>query len=219
MTTKFIHEYKYKEFSDACELGYIDTVQVIWHFFQKHCDPIIINRYLEFGFISACLNGHLNIVQYLVELNTEIHSHNEEGFRMACWKGHLDIVQYLTQLYKTTKYNMIDIHAENEEGFRSACMHGHIYVVQYLAQLHKHTKYNIIDIHKKHKQSFKLACEHDHIDIVRYLLQLQISKSYRCNNINETLDVIPMLDNIKKLLPKYINNIGYFDKSTTKFIL
>ena len=40
------------------------------------------------GFMLACENGHLNIVEFLVENNC--HEYGFNGFLIACKKGHLN---------------------------------------------------------------------------------------------------------------------------------
>ena len=39
----------------------------------------------EYGFRRACENGHLNVVQYLLEnnYNIDVHANNETGFILA----------------------------------------------------------------------------------------------------------------------------------------
>ena len=51
-------------------------------------------------FISACANGHLEVVKYLLtgtdlKEHANIHANNDEGFIWACSRGHLEIVKYL----------------------------------------------------------------------------------------------------------------------------
>jgi ankyrin repeat protein len=43
----------------------------------------------------AALNGHLEIVKYLVEHGADIHIWEDEALRVASFNGHLEVVKYL----------------------------------------------------------------------------------------------------------------------------
>ncbi len=51
-------------------------------------------------FISACRNGNLEIIKYLLtspdlKEHADIHAENDLGFRNACRDGHLEVVKWL----------------------------------------------------------------------------------------------------------------------------
>jgi ankyrin repeat protein len=121
-------------------------------------NKINIHSNNEQGFISACMNGHIHIVEYLINLYkndiiyTKININNGLGFQLACAYGHLNIVKYLVNLYKnnqTSDNKMININ--NNRGFICACKTEHQHIITYLMKLYKtHKQYNkiIIDYNK-----------------------------------------------------------------------
>ena len=80
-------------------------------------------------FQIACLNGHLNIVEFLWNLNQniDVHANNEYAFVWACENGHLNVVEFLWNLNQN-----IHIHSNNEYAFRWACAKGHLNIIEFL---------------------------------------------------------------------------------------
>ena len=98
-------------------------------------------------FYEACENGHLNVVQYLLEhnYNINVRANNEEGFRRACGFGNLNIVQYLL-----TKTNITN------EMLKIMCKYK--YKFEHLDEIKSHVnkeKYSIVTYDNK-LQSFKI---------------------------------------------------------------
>ena len=87
------------KFNEACISG---NLTVIADLLNNH--NIDVHACNECGFRLACSNGHLNVVQYLLEnnFNINVHAGNKEGFRHACKNGHSLIVQYLLTKMKMT---------------------------------------------------------------------------------------------------------------------
>ena len=48
----------------------------------------------------ASQNGHLEVVQYLVEQGADIHAYDDYALRMASWHGHLEVVKYLQLVHE-----------------------------------------------------------------------------------------------------------------------
>ena len=46
----------------------------------------------------ASLNGHLEVVKYLVSLGGNIRAQNNQAFRRATRNGHVEVVKYLVSL-------------------------------------------------------------------------------------------------------------------------
>ena len=116
-----------------------------------------------------------------------IHVNHEEGFRWACCNGHLSIVEYLINLYKNdNKYAIINIHIDNEHGFRWACYNGRLPIVKYLINLYKiNPDYDIINIHANNEYGFQWACKNGHKYIIKYLLSIgtHVLRIYNVKNI------------------------------------
>jgi ankyrin repeat protein len=134
--------------------------------------------------IRGNLNGIIDLIN---KNNINIHTHNEYGFRSACENGHKHVVEYLINLYKIRPsrypiYAKINIHANNEEGFRWACMNRHKHTIKYLINLHKiNPIYDKINIHVDNEYGFKKACIHKHKYIIKYLLSCgSYSNNYKC---------------------------------------
>ena len=77
------------------------------------------NNFIDFC-IEGNLNG---MIEHMNTNKINIHANDEEGFRLACRNGHLHIVEYLINLHKIRQsrdpyYSKINIHANNEEGFK-----------------------------------------------------------------------------------------------------
>ena len=120
------------------------------------------------GYINACGEGHLPIVQYLVSRGIDIHNSDDWGFRYACQRGHLEIVKFLvSQGINEDDTNIADISSEYSEGLISACGNGHLPVVQWLTT-HKTYTFND-EVNDVIYNAFIDACRNGHLSIVQYL--------------------------------------------------
>ena len=89
-----------------------------------------------------------NLKYNMIDIHT---NGEERGFINACLNGHLHIVEYLLYLHEENQdYSMININAQNELGFKLACMKGHINIVKCLINLHEHNKIDIHSSVKKY---------------------------------------------------------------------
>jgi ankyrin repeat protein len=155
-------------FLEACKTGDITTLKSLD--FSK----INIHAGDEWAFRLTCINGHLNIVKFLISLEPEygridIHARDENAFRWSCYNGHLSIVQFLLTLQP--EYGRINIHTCDEFAFRSACQYGRLDIVKYLVSLQP--EYGRINIHAENERAFQLACVYGHPQIVKLLLSLE----------------------------------------------
>jgi len=92
---------KQTKYEKACSNGNINIV-------KKLLPQVDIAHDTYIGFISACINGHFDIVKYHVDNipKLNIHINKDEPFVQACWNNHLSIAKYLYNLDEK-KHNII----------------------------------------------------------------------------------------------------------------
>ena len=180
-----IFEHKHYAFADKivekCNIDIDSILTIASNKNNKEVGKMLFDKYnidLQSKFITACKNGDLNMVKYLLEnnFNIDVHAKDESGFRAACENGDLNMVKYLLE----NNFN-IDVHAEYEEGFKSACSSGHLNVVQYLLENNFNIDVNAVNNFVfKSKIRFRFttntcgftrACANGHLNIVQYLLK------------------------------------------------
>ena len=84
---------------------------------------------LNLALREAATNGHLQVVNYLIEeKKVNIHYLDDVALRWASKSGHLDVIKYLVS-------KEANIHAKNDEALRFAKQEGHLGVVKYLESL------------------------------------------------------------------------------------
>lgn len=81
-----------------------------------------------FPISRAAQLGHLELVQYLVELGADPQSDDNLPIKQACESGHLQVVKFLVE-------KGADIRAENDEALKRAAQNGRLHVVKYLVSL------------------------------------------------------------------------------------
>jgi hypothetical protein len=83
-------------------------------------------------FRAACIDGHLHIVRWLLQVKPDINisDRNEQAFRLACDFGHLQLAKWLLQVKPD-----INISDGNEEAFRSASFENRVKIAQWLHQI------------------------------------------------------------------------------------
>ena len=86
----------------------------------------------DYALISACQNGHLDIVKYLLKQGADIHVRNDLALRQASRKGHLKVVKYLVE-------QGANIYAEDAAALHKATQNGHSDVVEYLTDVLNHS--------------------------------------------------------------------------------
>ena len=149
--------YKYKSHSIILgkrrDLNELST----WEWMIK--ERIDVHTNDEWALKWAVINGHLEVVKYLVENGANIHADNELALKWAANNGHLEVVKYLVE-------NGADIHVDNEWALRWAANNGHLDVVKYLVE-------NGADIHVDIDYALRWAVINGNLDIVRYLKSIK----------------------------------------------
>ncbi len=129
-----------------------------------------IHAYNEEALRDAVMNGHLEMVRYLVSKGADIHAEDNEALGWAAEYGHLEVVSYLVSQGG-------DIHAYDDQALRWAAENGHLEVVQYLVSQGG-------DIHADNDDALRWAAGNGHLEVVSYLVSR--GANYKC--IFHTLD-------------------------------
>lgn len=112
----------------------------------------------EYALRAAAKNGHLAIVQYLVQNGANIHHAERFGaLPLSAAEGHLPVVQFLVS-------QGADIHANNGHSLISAIVGGHLPVVEFFYQ-------QGIDIFAENQYPLKIASRNGKDKIVRFLIE------------------------------------------------
>jgi ankyrin repeat protein len=164
----------------------------------------------------VCQQGHLSIVQYLLQNHAESidlnlrNNYGKTAFMIVCQQGHLSIVQYLLQNHAES----IDLNLRNNYGktaFMIVCQQGHLSIVQYLLQNHAES----IDLNARNNFQYTalmLACESGQLSIVQYLLQNHAESIdlYAKDNDRNTVLMLACASNqvsvVQYLLENYSDN-------------
>ena len=133
------------------------------------------------NFISACKNGDLWSVIFLVEfLHVNIYYYNS-GFRKAYKNGHINIMKYLIYLVgikSNDNKNGVNIHID--KSFMLASRRGDLEIIKYLIDLvgvKSNDNERGINIHTYSEYAFRSACHYGHINLLKYLIKLVGIKS------------------------------------------
>lgn len=208
----------YPEWIDACQTGDLATVQDQFLHFptdQRHQGlwEAAANGRLEVVrclvgashrpqsevrgvFQVACENGHLAIVQYLVQVGCATKT-AQLGLRSAVYQGHLEVVRYLIEQGVTedalTLYSLAACRGQLEiirylmgagipwrevggDALTAACGHRHREVAVYLVELG-------VDHRQDRESPFRLACRVGDLMLIQYLLDRGVSEEtvLRCH--------------------------------------
>lgn len=141
--------------------------------------PKFNKKVLNDLFESACWNGHLDIVDYVLtsselKVKADVSCRGNIGIREACKANRLEIVQYLLTSQKLNKH--ANIYAKQSEGFRYACNNNDWEIVQYL----------IFDFNIKQK------------DDMQEVMVDQVENMFKIREINQKLENALSFDKVEK---------------------
>ena len=127
--------------------------------------------------MSACLNGHTQIVELLFKEKVNPNVQVNDGwnaFMLACLNGQFQIVELLLK-------EQVDPNVQKENGWNAlmlACLNGHTQIVELL--LKEQVDLNVQD--KDGWNAFMSACQNGHTEIVELLLKEQVDPNVQNNN-------------------------------------
>ena len=144
--------------------------------------PITTNQLF---FYCCVENKIEDLIKILKTHNVDIHYKNEDAFISACRNGHYEVVRILTTIYmKNKRYNPININACNEAAFKYACANGHTKIIRYITSLYRiDYNYKRINIHAGDECGFKNAIKYMNFGVLSYILKLYRKPGYRPLNI------------------------------------
>jgi len=139
---KYCQEYRLKSnwniidlFMVLCRYGYIETLK--W-FLTK--EKINIHGNNEEAFMYSCIDNHLEVAKWLIEISKEnnkiinIHFLHDLVFRFSCWNGYIEIAKWLIEISKESG-EIINIHANNDDEFKKSCKWNNLEIAKWLCSL------------------------------------------------------------------------------------
>jgi len=131
--------------------GNIDAIK----FLVEKCGVTSPSYGFELPLIYASLNGHLIVVQYLVEIcKANVEHCDNVAVKWASESGHLEVVKFLVQNGANPK-----------RALDWASMNGHVQLVRYLVETAG------VNVQKRKERALQLANEYGHKEVVQYLLE------------------------------------------------
>jgi len=111
----FIGMVKNINLNDVCEHGFLKCMTNL----------TCVNMNTEYVLCSCILNGHLELVKYVVDAGANVHAKNNIALLWSVEYGHLEIIKYLISVGA-------DIHARDEFALRWSAECMNLNLVKYL---------------------------------------------------------------------------------------
>lgn len=161
---------KYNHIRDEKKREYDEKMQTcILDFEDPHIDAALV---------SACEEGHTELVKLLLEKGADIHAEDDDSLRRASKNGHFEIVKLLLE-------NGVNIHAGKDSALYVSCVNGHTDIVKLLvekgADISLSGSMNEVNIHfggtnhlgDTHTTSaLQQAAYKGHVEITKFLLEI-----------------------------------------------
>ena len=184
-----------KTIYEIASSGNLEALQFLHPIFSKHNLLAKSNRYTDpsgrKAIHIACQEGHLEIVEFLTDLNQSkgwvleqiILENREDGwtpFHYASFFGHATIVKHLLQLFDELltdevedKYDEYGLKAfcdnSEEHAFHFAIIKGHIDVIKAFMEYYLDLRLKRI-FSSDYMEGIELAVAHGHLEVVKFLL-------------------------------------------------
>lgn len=159
-----------KGLHETCKLGEIDIVKLLYAY-----DPTLIALNGKPGLESACLYGHVELVEWFYALHSELTVRTaveRPYFEAACRGSHFNVMKLLLRMSP----ELITYFKENRKvEFLFACYNGGLEHVRSMLThdptlVEATSKAEHYGRAKDYTNGFLIACERGHVDIVRYFI-------------------------------------------------
>jgi len=113
----------------------------------------------DFVFRWSCVNGRLEVAQWLHSQGANIHAWDDYAFRWSCKNGHLEVAQWLHS-------QGANIRTNDDYAFIWSCMNDHLEVAQWL-----HSRG--ANIHAQDDHTFIWCCKNGHPEVAQWLCEIE----------------------------------------------
>lgn len=154
LNDKRVDPCKGDSFRNACKNGFLKVAQLLAQ------DPRATAAYFEHALELACFNGHLRIVDFLLNQKNIVQKpyFYKTAIELAVEKNHHLVVE---KLLTHPRYHLNN---DQDNGFIDACQKGYLTIVLLLMNDSR------VNPTTNHHSAFKKACENGHIKIIKLLL-------------------------------------------------
>lgn len=108
-------------------------------------------------FYSACIEAHIEVINFLIEKGVDISCNYNESLRRVCELGHLEVVKILVE-------NGADVNDYYGSPLGNAALVGNLEMVKYLME--KGATLEMGDFY-----AARTACQNSHLDILKYFIE------------------------------------------------
>lgn len=112
------------------------------------------------SFVISCLSSDLEMIKWLVSLNSNIYVQNGQGIVNACMNNNEDVILFLYNIHETSKYY------EGDHVFSHICMKHGIKIVRWIYKISK-INHNSFD-----DEPFRFACSVNNIEVAKFIYSL-----------------------------------------------